>query len=350
MRTIKRSVLHISKWLGVFGLFRFLTRRCLRILCYHGLAATDEVDFRPKLFINAELFEKRLQFLVRHKYPVLSLDQALRHLQSGSLPHCATVVTVDDGFDSFFRHAWPILRRHSCPATVYVYSDACLTQEPVFRLIVQYMFWKTGNSELDLAGLGLQHTGTVSLCNGKVAGLIWDLIRLGETELDASGRERMARVLGERLGVDYEQIRSRRSFTIMSPDQLREVSVGGMVDVQLHTHHHRFPVEPGAAEREITMNKQALEPILGKSLVHFCYPSGVWCKDHWPVLQQLGIESAVTCDAGLISRKTPFLALNRFLDANDMSEIEFAAEMAGFSDLLRKLKSLIWLKNTAREN
>lgn len=344
---LKKSIFHVNKWLGFFGLARVLTRGRLRILCYHGLATTDEGDFRPKLFIDADLFEKRLQFLLRHKYPVLHLEQALQLMQSGAMPGCATVITVDDGFNSFFRSAWPLLQRYSCPATLYVYSEACLNQEPIFRLAVQYMFWKTRKADLDLTGLGLQHTGTVSLRDGNVNNLVWDLIRLGESEPNDGGRERMARVLGERLGVDYEQIRRQRSLTIMSPEQLREVSVGGIVDVQLHTHHHRFPVEPDAAECEIAMNKQAIEPILGKRLVHFCYPSGVWCKEHWPVLQKLGIQSAVTCDAGLNNRKTPLLALNRFLDANDMSEIEFAAEMSGFSELLRKLKSVLPLRKTA---
>lgn len=347
--TLKKLTLQISKWCGLFQVARFLTRGRLRILCYHGLTTTDEGNFRPKLFINAELLEKRLQFLRQHAYPVMPLNQALRRLQAGSLPDYATVLTVDDGFDAFFRHAWPILRKHSCPATVYVYSEACLSQEPIFRLVVQYAFWKTRRAALDVTGLGLQRTGTVSLCGGAVSELVWELIRLGESQANASDRDRIARLLGERLEVDYEQIRRQRSLTIMSLDQLREISEHGIVDIQLHTHHHRFPVEPNEAEDEITLNRQALESILRKPLTHFCYPAGVWCKEHWSVLQKLGIESAVTCDAGLNSRKTPFLALNRFLDANDMSEIEFAAEMAGFSELLRMLKLLLPLKKTAHQ-
>ena len=33
------------------------------------------------------------------------------------------VITIDDGYESTYRHAFPILKRHGFPATVFVYTD-----------------------------------------------------------------------------------------------------------------------------------------------------------------------------------------------------------------------------------
>ena len=48
-----------------------------------------------------------------------------------------------------------------------------------------------------------------------------------------------------------------------------------------------------------------------------------------------GIVSATTCQVGFNDQTTDPLALYRFLDQDDLHDIEFEAELAGFSELLR---------------
>ena len=85
--------------------------------------------------------------------------------------------------------------------------------------------------------------------------------------------------------------------------------------------------------REIQQNREFLEALVGKKLQHLCYPSGVWSKQPWSWLDSLGIISATTCDPGLNYSQTPHLGLYRFLDADSISQIEFEAELTGFSEL-----------------
>ncbi|HZD40737.1 MAG TPA: hypothetical protein VE131_08460, partial [Terriglobales bacterium] len=87
----KHAILHISKWMGLFGLSRLLTRQDLRILCFHGAALADESSFRPGLFTTAAKFEARLAYLVKRGYPVIPLDEALAGRHNGGLPTKATV-------------------------------------------------------------------------------------------------------------------------------------------------------------------------------------------------------------------------------------------------------------------
>jgi peptidoglycan/xylan/chitin deacetylase (PgdA/CDA1 family) len=56
-------------------------------------------------------------------FRVLDVDQACACLFRGApLPRRSVVLTFDDGFQDFHDQAWPVLRRHRYPSTVYLVS------------------------------------------------------------------------------------------------------------------------------------------------------------------------------------------------------------------------------------
>jgi peptidoglycan/xylan/chitin deacetylase (PgdA/CDA1 family) len=339
--TVKRLFLLACKWLGLFQLARFATRRGLRILCYHGFSFSDESNFRPRLFMRPETFQMRMQFLSSHKYPVVSLEQACEDLANQNLPNGAVAITIDDGFFGVFQSAWPVLRMHSFPATVYVTSYYAGKQNPIFRIAIQYMFWKTIQESLDSENLGLPLSGVLPLRPQKQKDeTMWEIIRFGESHLEEPGRYKLAEELGKRLGVGYRALLESRSLSLMNSEEIRALVKEGM-DIQLHTHRHRLPDEFGLVRQEILQNRQCLEPLTGKNLRHLCYPSGIWSHQHWPWLETLGILTATTCDPGLNYPDTPRLGLRRFLDGENVSQIEFEAELSGFSEFLRVVRSTL---------
>jgi peptidoglycan/xylan/chitin deacetylase (PgdA/CDA1 family) len=129
-----------------------------------------------------------------------------------------------------------------------------------------------------------------------------------------------------------------RMLGIMSVGEIAELVRSGF-DIELHSHRHRFPAKREDAIREIDDNRSVLEPVTGKRLKHFCYPSGVWSEQQWSWLAEAGIESAVTTDLGLNVRGTPKYGLKRFGDGDILSQIEFEAEVSGFAELLRAPRS-----------
>jgi peptidoglycan/xylan/chitin deacetylase (PgdA/CDA1 family) len=340
-KSAKRAVLLILKWLGLFHFARLAMRRGLRILCYHGFALSDESDFRPKLFMRPETFEKRMGYLSSHGYVVLSLERACNDLATKSLPNDAVAITIDDGFYSVFRCAWPVLQELSFPATTYVTSYYAQKQNPVFRLVVQYMFWKTKKGKIDGTALGLSLSDAISLQSQEQKDrAMWEIISFGENHLGELERSILAEELGRRLGVDYGALRATRNLSLMNSEEIRTLALAGS-GIQLHTHRHRLPETETLVYQEIRQNRDFLEPLVGRKLQHFCYPSGVWSKRHWPWLQALGITTATTCDSGLNYPQTPRLALRRFLDGEDVSQIEFEAELCGLSDFLRSVRSFL---------
>ncbi len=349
---IKRLLYYVCKYIGLFALAGYVTRRGLRIISYHGCGLEDECDFSPHTFIDPSRFEKRMQFLVENQFAVLSLDDALDLLDSGDLPDRSVVITIDDGFYSTFRLACPVLRARNLPATIYITTYYAKKGNPVFRLLVQYMLWKTDRTEVGLDGLGAPLSGTARIGSNREKGrLVQELIGFGENHCSEEERYALAKEVGRRLDVDYDAIAKSRKLSLMNEAEIEELSKASF-DIELHSHRHRFPQDREMALREITENRSILEPLTGRRLKHFCYPSGIYSQAQWPYLSEAGMRSAVTTDRGLNFRETRRYALKRFGDGDVLSQIEFEAEIYGFAVFVRaplsSLKSSI--RRTMRRN
>ncbi len=347
-KPVKQAFLYLSRAFGLFRLARRVTRRGLRILCFHGGSVGDEHCFRPGLFMRPETMRRRLESLTRQGYPVLDLASALQALEEDRLPPCAAVLTIDDGFYSTFSQAGELLRQYGLPATVYVTTYYMAKKSPIFRLVVSYLFWKTKKTSLDGDRLLPEPSARDDLTDvGQKERLRENIIEYGETHLNEHERGELARELAKHLGIDYEALVASRALHIMEDHEVRALADGG-IDIQLHTHRHRFPTDLDLAAQELIENRALLAGLVKQPLVHLCYPSGIWSEDHWPCLTAQDIASAVTCDPGFNYTDTPRFALRRFLDADDISDIEFEAELSGFSELLRGMRAAATAEESQR--
>lgn len=349
MNALKRTVLSLCKAFGLFALTRHAYRRRLLILCYHGFELADESSLRPQLFMRGETFSRRLDILRRYRTVVLGLEEALDRLHESAIPANAAVITIDDGFYSVKAIALPLLERAGMAATLYVTTYYVAKGSPVFRLAVQYLIWKAKGRTLELASLGIPELSRADLTldseRARVVALFMDW---GERRCTEPQRQALCEGLAELCGCDYGAVRTSRMLSLLTPEDLKELQSRG-IDIQLHTHRHRLPLDQLEAHRELKENRELLDHILAKPLRHFCYPSGEWDPIHWPMLESAGILSATTCEAGLNTRATPRYALRRFLDGEHISDIEFEAELCGFLELLRTLRGWRPTKNGGRE-
>lgn len=341
MRRLKIAFLQVCRALGLFALTRRWYADRLRILCYHGFEQRDECRFRPQLFIKPSTFESRLAYLAKRRIPVLPLPEALARLAAGTLPRDCTAITIDDGFEGTLTLAAPLLKQYELPAMVYVTTYYVEKRAPVFRLALQYLVWQGCDDDdarrvaAEMPVLGLQ-SATV-----RVPELMWALIRHGEALPSEAARGALLERVADLLGLGDGLEARLAPFKLLAPDQVPRLAAFG-VDVQLHTHRHRFPPhDADDARREVLDNRRSLAALLNHTLDHFCYPSGIYQPTQWPLLDSLGVVSATTCETGLNSRSTPRLGLKRFLDSEAISAIEFEAELAGFSELLRTLRGFL---------
>lgn len=335
---MKKEVLKISKNLGLIDYSKSINKDKLNILCYHGISKKDEHNWMPSLFLDQENFLKRMLFL-KYNYNVITLEEGVSRLESGTLEENSVVITFDDGFDNFYTHAWPILNDLNLPATLYLTSYYALKQTPIFRLALNYMLWQKRGEFVNISNLknslGLFLIGKVPEDNDQ--SFFWPLVEYAESHLDDVKRTALLFEISEQLGLDFEEIRSERLFHLIDKTQLNELIDQGL-DVQLHSHRHVTPEDPNALKREIEENRQYINT--GEKLTHYCYPSGKYCKEHLSLLKTLGVRSATTCNRGFNSPNDDPMALKRFMDGAQLSLIEFEAELSGFSHTLGKLNKV----------
>lgn len=332
------TVLQAARVLGFFYIARRLTGRSLRILCYHGSALDTENRFYPALFMSRDVFSERLEFLAHAKYPILALPEAVKRLKDGSLPNCATVITIDDGWYGSYQHQLPLLRKHRFPATLYLTTYYAVKQTQVFNVALRYAYLASEAHPIDAEAVSELAQLPRSLPSNYDEDTFLEILCEAADSLNsAHQRQELLRALLDLLGIDWRHLEQKRMFTIASLEEIAEMSQQG-IDVQLHTHRHRFREGNfDEAAREIEENRHYIQTATNRQPVHFCFPSGHHTEESVSYLPQLGIETATTTDPGFNWRDAPPLLLKRFIDSEKVSQVEFEAEMSGFFELMRKV-------------
>ena len=323
------------KLIGGFHLSRWLTRRKLRILCYHGLSHGDQHLFEDILFIQLKTFERRINLIHRWKMNVIPLDQAVSQLPNNQLPDHSTVITFDDGWHSTTL-ALPALKKYRYPSTLYAATYYSLVPTEVFNVLIRYLFWKTSETSIELCNLGDELDGTHSFTNTDEKNRLQEkFIQLGDKG-DVKLKEKLAYELAKVLKIDLDIIKKERWFQYLTIEELRELKSGGM-SLELHTHRHRFPPEPETEVLEIKDNRSVLNQVRKADYDHFCFPSGDFSKEQIPRMKAMGLKSATTTINHMNEPQTEIFLLGRFLDRDTLSDLEFEANLCGFREVLSLL-------------
>ena len=332
---LKIVALYCLRAAGVFALCRSLTRSRLRILCYHGFAVGDQHEYNPALYMKPRTFEARLRTLRRLGYPVVSLQRGLALLSRNEVANCETVITIDDGWQTTYSLAAPILKSLSLCATIYVTSYYSERGTDVFNVALRYLMWRARPQSVVIADFDPRIDGTYRSPHGPEA-IAEAIMSRAEMHLQAADRQRLLEHLVANVGLPHATTLGQ--FRLLSPAEITELAAAGF-DIQLHTHRHRLSMDDrDEVAREIADNRQRLESWSGVAARHFCYPSGKHAQQHPDWLRELGVESATTCEPGLNDQATDPYRLRRFVDSEAFAEIEFEAELSGLGSVLRRLK------------
>ncbi len=77
-------------------------------------------DRFPSTNIKIEQFEAHLDYLREENYEVITLSKALNKRASNQLKPKTVVLTIDDGYKSFYQNALPLLMKYGFEATLFV--------------------------------------------------------------------------------------------------------------------------------------------------------------------------------------------------------------------------------------
>lgn len=336
---MKIIVLYLMKGLGFFYLGRRLIADKTLILAYHGFEVLDETRFRDQLFIKGDKFRQRLDYLKKHcnVIPLSELDNSgPGQVQGKKGKKNKVAITIDDGWRSTLDIAAPLLKQYDMPYTIYLTTENVLDNQPIFHIALDYILTRCVGKKLSYSdGKGFELDVTIATEN--IARIIEAFKPVKSQSNDTALLTDIAKV----LQFDCEPLITSKALTLMSVAEVKNIRAQG-ADIQLHTHTHNTPLDSyDEFAQEIEVNREHIIDIVGETPEHHCYPSGVYNKKSFDFLQRLGVKTATTCYPGFCDDSTNRLELPRFLDAQNIPQIVFEAEVCGVSELLRKFRTLL---------
>jgi peptidoglycan/xylan/chitin deacetylase (PgdA/CDA1 family) len=263
------------------------------------------------LAVSPERFAEQLGVLGRMGRP-LPLGELPGLLATGQVPKRSVVLTFDDGYADVLHFAKPLLAQFGIPASVFVVSGA-LGRE----------FWWDRLDRLastaTAAGVRLILPIGDSIFRWPMKGVTTSQEGLRRAlyprlrELDSAARDAVLDQFGEVIGRSAETgvIGYRR---VVTPDELRCLSEGNLVQIGAHTVTHP-DLSRLSAERqreEIAGSRRDLEAALGGQVTGFSYPHGDTGAGAARLVQEAGFLYACASRSAVAWRRTEQFALPRF--------------------------------------
>ncbi len=265
------SMAGVAGALGFIDAYALLRRRLVKwsvcILSYHRVGTDTQLPTDVPLTTPAD-FEKQVVYLLR-RYRLMSLAAVGNAICKGTgIPRNAAVITFDDGYRDNYLHAYPILRKYSVPATVFLATAHIDEGTPFWWDRVSYAIHSTAKEKLELDRLGTYHFRTTADRWLAVRSLDIRLKQLLDHEKNLAIEE-----LVRRLAADVPKTMAREM--ILTWDEVREMAKNG-ISFGSHTVHHPtligLPLEQ--TRQEIVDSKKRIEEQVDQPVDTFAYPDG----------------------------------------------------------------------------
>lgn len=277
----------------------------LSVLTYHRV---DDPEGAPELYpglvsATPDEFEEQMRFLAS-SYRVVSMTELLDvyHGRSRLRPR-SVMVTFDDGYGDFARHAWPIMRRLGLPVTVFVPTAYPDNPNGIFWWDRLYY----ALSSTSCAGLLETPVGPLPLESAESRAHAFRLVRGHLKSLPHETAMARLTELVDRLGAPAPVA------AVLGWQELRRLAGEG-VTIAPHSRTHAMldRVSPDELRAEIRGSADDLEREIGSVPAAFAYPSGGYSDAVVAAVEEAGLALAFTTRRGGNDlRKAEWLRLRR---------------------------------------
>lgn len=309
----KKILRNIFVIVGGNQIGRMLNARKFPILMYHRFSFENEPFKLP-----ANVFERHISILKKN-YTVLSLEEISQYLINGQvLPKNIAAITVDDGYADVYDIAFPLLKKHQIPATVFLATDFIEYRSWLWSNRLEFILKNSKKKEFSFT-LDQDYHFNVSTFSG------WHQAQLriynyGRTLLVAD-KNLMLNNLADVLSVKVPDVVIDQ-FAPLNWDQIQEMGNDG-IQFGSHTRGHEILAHLSAGEVavELRESKQLIEDKLNQSVTTFCYPNGTaedYTKETISMLKETGYDCAVTTIDGLNNEETDRFQLRRMGCGDDL--------------------------------
>jgi len=312
---------------------------------YHGFTDKQHAgieNYQGK-HIHIDAFRRQIKYLTQN-HTVISLDTLVDSYLAGSvLPDNSVVITIDDGYASNYKLAYPVLQECNAPATIFLSTDFVENKVPLWTDRIEYAMNCTALTHLDLP----VNNSSISLVLQPHEAAIRSesLIRSMLKILSQESREDIISTLEKSLGCSL--CFDKGAPEIYLPLEWRQISEminSGVITIGSHTHNHFILTRcaPGTLREELELSKSIIEKRTGCACTLFCYPNGSirdFDEHTKGELVNTGYLCGLTTMQGSNNRGTDIFALRRYSAKHDV--VALAMRVSGVKQWLSNVKDLV---------
>lgn len=281
----------------------------LLVLMYHRVLPTTHPDRaveQPGMYVSPETLDMHLSVLKQH-FPIVHLDDWLRRaLEGESLPAQACALTFDDGWRDNFEYAFPVLRRHESPATIFLVSSMTGTNRAFWPNRLAHALTRLPRGARFAKSLGELLAPVIEQVRSRGQWTLEDLDRaillakqLKEVQIDEALNEAEAR-----WGMASD------GRAVLNEQELQAMARTSLIRFGSHTRTHyrlRGNVPQSVLEQEIAVSGTEIGASAGRPAHLFCYPNGDLTTAAVDVVRQHYLGAVTTRKGWYTAGADPFL-------------------------------------------
>jgi len=273
------------------------------VLMYHRIASLAADPW--ELAVQPNHFEAQMRELRKHA-DIVPLFRLREEFRKGRRSRPAVAITFDDGYADNLTVAKPILERYEAPATVFLATGYVGRREEFWwNRLARLLLGEQALPQRHKLAAGSEAFGWDDPAigvEGKAGqrarlllhGRLWEWLCV-RPEAD---RSRLLQELEDRLGAPPAD----HGAWPMTPDEVRALVAGGLVDIGAHTVTHpmlsRLP--SGDKAIEIRQSRAYCRRLSGRDPACFAFPHGDLDDECVALTREAGFDIACTSEPDLV--------------------------------------------------
>jgi peptidoglycan/xylan/chitin deacetylase (PgdA/CDA1 family) len=299
---LTRILLELLYFTGVAGFAKW--RGLGIILKFERVRTSPSTGFRPLRGreITPQFLNQLLLALRRWNYEIISIDQLReRLLDPPGRPRRFVCLTFDIGYRDFLERAWPILKRHGVPVTLYLPASFPDHLGELWWLALREVIAKQERIGFVIDGVdSREDCGTL-----REKQLLFDFLYAKLRAMTPANRSAAIRDLCARYGVDLDAVSAAAT---LSWTDIAKIADDPLLTIGSATASYATlsSLDRQASEREIKMGRAVVEAAIGRRAPHLAFPFGTsdtFAGRELITAFENGFLTAVTTEPAIVEAK-----------------------------------------------
>ncbi|MDD2790212.1 MAG: poly-beta-1,6-N-acetyl-D-glucosamine N-deacetylase PgaB [Sulfurimonas sp.] len=271
------------------------------ILSYHEIAEKGET-LDSTYTVTPQKFEKQINWFIESGYHFISVDDIVAYRKNAKpLPQNAVLLTFDDGYQSVYANAYPLIKKYKIPTVIALVGT-----------------WLNSPEKVDFSGHIIDRSKFLSQKEIK------EMVASGLVQIGSHSYDLHHGIPGNPQGNLQPGVTTRQWL-----------SEKGLYEDEV-TYKKRI-------HDDLLKNNDFLEKYTGQRPRVMVWPYGHYNKEVSEIAERLGMPVGLTLDDGSNTKLTPVSALRRILVEGKMTipdlQISMQMRSANFTDDARATKA-----------